>query len=153
MIENLFAKVAATWLAKKIAEPITDELKNAIKEQCEKFHWNKAEDNYRNKLYALYGTLRVLGKNETISLEGIFSDVFILDKPSAFQRFDIPKLKNDPLKLYNTERKNGLEVVKQIKNNHLFILGKPGAGKTTFLKYIALQAVQSQLSNSNCLAF
>lgn len=41
------------------------------------------------------------------------------------------------------QRVNGLALVKQGKN--LYILGKPGAGKTTFLKYIALQAAQHRV--------
>jgi len=82
-----------------------------------------------------------------VPLEGIFTDVFILDKPSAFRYFDIMQLHEDPEKLraWESERKNGLKIVQQIENNRLFILGKPGAGKTTFLKYLTLQAVQSKL--------
>ena len=119
---------------------------NGTKVQWAKsFKWNEAAEAYQKKVNALYGTLRVLGKPEPVSLKGIFTDVYILDKPSAFRRFDVRELKEDDSPIHGAERKNGLEVVKQIDNNRLFILGKPGAGKTTFLKYIALQAVQGNL--------
>ena len=37
-----------------------------------------------------------------------------------------------------------MQLVKKGKN--LFILGKPGAGKTTFLKYLTVQAAQYKLN-------
>ncbi len=42
-----------------------------------------------------------------------------------------------------TEQKKGMDAVKEI--DKLFIFGKPGAGKTTFLKYITLQAIRGKL--------
>jgi predicted NACHT family NTPase len=138
-------KLGATWIWTSYVKPITDKFANEIKIQWEKFDWDKAAEAYRQKVNALYGTLRFLGQTEPVSLEGIFTDVYILNKPSAFRRFDVQQLMEDDSPLHEAERKNGLEVVKQISNNRLFILGKPGAGKTTFLKYIALQAVQGKL--------
>lgn len=109
--------------------------------------WLGAANKYKENVQKLYGTTRVLGKPEPISLEGIFTDVFILDKPTAYQRYDIEELKKEPERIKaSSNRINGLDLVKSIRGRRLFILGKPGAGKTTFLKYIALRASQGQLN-------
>jgi hypothetical protein len=109
--------------------------------------WESASNNYRENVQKLYGTTRVLGKSEPIPLEGIFTHVFILDKPTAYQRYDIEELKKEPERIKEgSSRRNGLDLVKSVGRTRLFILGKPGAGKTTFLKYIALRATQGQLN-------
>jgi len=114
----------------------------------QRFGWQEAERNYRQRLIHDYGTLRILGNAKPVPLEGIFTDVYVLDKCSADRRFQIEELECDPdgARERGMKRQNGLEVVKsEITNNRLFILGKPGAGKTTFLKYITLQAARGQL--------
>jgi pyrimidine deaminase RibD-like protein len=107
--------------------------------------WESASIRYKDNIRKLYGTTRVLGKPEPISLEGIFTDAFILDKPTAYQRYDIEELRKDPDRLTSHQRKNGLDLVKGSGRTRFFILGKPGAGKTTFLKYIALRATHGEL--------
>ncbi len=137
--------IAANWIWEKYK---TIGLGDSLTEAWQKtFGWSTASAAYRQRLATLYGTVRILGKSSPVPLEGIFTDVFILDQPSAFRRFDIQKLRTDPSQLERLEAKraNALKVIKHYRNNRLFILGKPGAGKTTFLKYIALQAVQCQL--------
>ncbi len=79
-----------------------------------KFNLDQAEKDYRNNIKTMHGKLR------------------ILDKISATRRFDLQRLLEDDSMLRNVERRNGLEVVKKFENSRLFILGKPGAGKTTF---------------------
>ncbi|MCF2152286.1 NACHT domain-containing NTPase [Desmonostoc muscorum LEGE 12446] len=92
------------------------------------------------------GWMRVLDMTHPIGLNDIYTDVNILEKITGRRRLEIAEL----LKNCNPEdfeqfglnqvvekRVLGLEAVEQ--HSKLMILGKPGAGKTTFLKRIAIQ--------------
>jgi predicted NACHT family NTPase len=104
--------------------------------------FDEALQKYRQQMREMYSTTRMLGKPEPIALEGIFTDVFLLDRPTALQRFDIEKLKAQHGE-YGSFRNTGQRVSAlrlAVEKDRLFILGKPGAGKTTFLKYFTLRA-------------
>ena len=185
------AFTAGAWLWEKYGETVTNKAAGAVKEKWNKFKWRSAAEAYRAKIKKLYGTMQIMGMAEPVSLDDIFTDAYMLDKPTAFHRFDIKRLKQlsaDPdAPPPNAERINGLRLVvekesrlvkesegksksilEQVKGvfagageflsiinpkvdesfsvieqaRNLFILGKPGAGKTTFLKYIALKAAE-----------
>ncbi len=94
------------------------------------------------------GTMRVLDMPQPIGLDKIYTHVNILEKitgsnrrelaellpevsPEKFERFSLGDVKK--------ERVPGLEAVET--HSKLMILGKPGAGKTTFLKHLAMQCL------------
>src|ERR1043165_85874 len=132
---------AGSWLWDKYGKSVTDKAAGTVKEKLGEFKWQGAAEDYRTKIKKLYGTMQIMGMAKPVPLDNIFTDAYMLDKPTAFGRFDIERLKQvaaDPYTPPNTERINGLRLVREQGN--LFILGKPGAGKKTFLKYIALQA-------------
>jgi hypothetical protein len=142
------AVAAGAWVWDKYGKPIADKTAGAVKDHWDKFKWKDAAEAYRAKIKKLYGTMQIMGMAEPIPLDDIFTDAYMLDKPTAFGRFDIEHLKQlstvDPnAPPPHAERINGLRLVKEKGN--LFILGKPGAGKTTFLKYIALQAAEQNI--------
>lgn len=138
---------AGVWLWDKYGKTVTDKAAGAVKDKWSEFKWKDASDAYRAKIKKLYGTMQIMGMTEPVPLDDIFTDAYMLDKPTAFGRFDIERLKQlsaDPdAPPPRAERINGLRLVKEKGN--LFILGKPGAGKTTFLKYIALQAAERNI--------
>ena len=77
----------------------------------------------------------------------IFTDVHVLSKPLAMQRYDIANLqewfqqRERATSLHHREeRRPGLDMLAE--TDRLYILGKPGAGKTTFLKYLAVWAAK-----------
>ena len=102
---------------------------------------------YRKQLYETVGYTRILGESTPKPLGNIFTDVYLLDKLTAENRFNIEKLgeEYDPREWgwRKNNRLAGMALVQRHKR--LFILGKPGAGKTTFLKYIATQALDTTL--------
>lgn len=98
------------------------------------------------------GTMRVLDMEQPITLDSIYTKVNILEKVSCNQRRTIAELLDgcdledfDRFTLGRVlqERISGLEAVQ--RHSKLLILGKPGAGKTTFLKWIAIQCNEGQL--------
>ncbi|BAY28833.1 NACHT domain family protein [Nostoc carneum NIES-2107] len=100
------------------------------------------------------GTMRVLDMPQPIELtgeRGIYTNVNILEKITGRRRLDIPELlqNSNPddferfgLNRVKEKRVPGIEAVQQ--HQKLMVLGKPGAGKTTFLKYLAMQCIEGQ---------
>ncbi|MEH2279870.1 MAG: NACHT domain-containing NTPase [Nostoc sp.] len=97
------------------------------------------------------GTMRVLDMTQPVGLNDIYTNVKILETISGLRRKQIAEL----LQQSNSEdfdrfglgkitenRVPGLDAVD--KYPKLMILGKPGAGKTTFLKYLAIQCIQGE---------
>jgi len=92
------------------------------------------------------GMMRVLDMSQPVELNNIYSNVNILEKISGRRRLEVAELVKvcvldefDRLGLGKIaqERVLGLEAAK--KYSKLMVLGKPGAGKTTFLKHIAIK--------------
>ncbi|WP_229456267.1 NACHT domain-containing NTPase [Nostoc sp. CHAB 5715] len=101
--------------------------------------------------------MRVLDMEQAITIDSIYTSVNILEKLSHNQRPSVDELLDgcdlenfDRLSLgrVRQERISGLEAVE--RHSKLFILGKPGAGKTTFLKWLALQCNTGKL-HRNCV--
>jgi predicted NACHT family NTPase len=97
----------------------------------------------------------MLGVPKPVSVEGIFTDLYILDKPTAFQRYDIDRLnvqiEEKDIKFWflpkNVPSERRINAVELIQNSdRLFILGKPGAGKTTLMKYVTLLAAKGKIN-------
>jgi predicted NACHT family NTPase len=91
------------------------------------------------------GTMRVLAMTQPIDANAIYTDVNILEKVAGKTRAEIHQLMQDCgpenidrffLGNVRHERVNGLEAI--ARHKLLMILGRPGAGKTTFLKRLAM---------------
>jgi predicted NACHT family NTPase len=90
-------------------------------------------------------TMRVLDMTQPIDANAIYTDVNILEKVTGKTRAEIEQLMQgcgsenfDRFFLGNVryKRVDGLEAID--RHNLLMILGKPGSGKTTFLKRLAM---------------
>ncbi len=102
--------------------------------------------NIREIIQEWCGTMRVLDMSQPIQINQIYTDVNILEKLTAHRRKTIKELLAESnledlerfgLGRVTEERVPGESAVTKYKK--LIVLGKPGAGKTTFLKYLALQ--------------
>ncbi|MEL6455548.1 MAG: signal transduction protein, partial [Cyanobacteria bacterium J06623_5] len=109
----------------------------------------------RNNIYGSViekcGFMRVLDMSQPIGLDDIYTDVNILEKITGRRRLgisqlleqvDIENFERFSLSGIREERVSGLQAVMQ--HSKLMILGKPGAGKTTFLKHLAIQCVEGR---------
>lgn len=94
------------------------------------------------------GTMKVLDMTQPIELGDIYTDVNILEKVIGRRGLNISELlQNCNLEEFDrfglgkvTEKRiSGLKAVE--RHSKLMVLGKPGAGKTTFLKYLAIQCI------------
>lgn len=108
------------------------------------------------------GTIRVLDMSQPVELNNIYTNVNILEKISGRRRLEIAELLQgyDPkseefdrfaLGRVSEDRVAGLEVVERCPK--LMVLGKPGAGKTTFLKHLAIQSIGSEFQASRVPIF
>ncbi len=138
--------MAGVWLWENFGKEIINSSMSVVAEetqkQWKKFEWAQAAKQYRKRVFELYSTMRMLGNANPVSVEGIFTELYILDKPTAWRRYNIDKLRSE-----NEEADISDEIDDRVdaldwinKNNQLFILGKPGAGKTTLMKYVTLMA-------------
>ncbi len=100
------------------------------------------------------GTMRVLDMCQPIGLNDVYTQVNILEKISGRRRKELTELlQNANLEDFDrfgltqvTEEKIlGIEAVN--KYSKLLILGKPGAGKTTFLKHLVIQCIRGSFQS------
>ena len=114
----------------------------------------KPIQNYLESLRQEVGYVPILGRNQQEPLENVFTHVNVLDKLLAERRYNIDRLQSevhprDFAWQADVERIAGEDAVQRF--DKLFILGKPGAGKTTFLKHTALQAINRKIDQSSDL--
>ncbi|MDJ0580710.1 NACHT domain-containing NTPase [Crocosphaera sp.] len=117
----------------ELVEEIRTSIKNSVEKEC--------------------GTMRVLDMSRPIELNDIYTQVNILEKiigrrgfnlDELFQNCNLEKDEFDRFGLNKIKQKRvlGLKAVNQY--DKLMILGKPGVGKTMFLKYLAIQCTRGE---------
>jgi adenylate kinase len=148
MAIEAFASAGAKWLWEKYGREIVDRAADEWKEKWRKFHWDEAEQKYYKRIIEQYSTTRLLGYPKPVSIEGIFTDVYVLESLTSLRRFDIEELQALPMERDTVQISGGRKPIYDLlqKTKLLFILGKPGAGKTTLLKYITMTACSTKIN-------
>jgi len=106
----------------------------------------------QNSIIQRCGTMKVLDMTYPIEINHIYTTLNILDKITGRQRKSIEEL-TQTIEQNNFDRLGlpqvfeirvpGLEAVKNY--DKLLVFLKPGAGKTTFLKHLAIQCISEQI--------
>ncbi len=145
-IEGIAAS-GVNWLWEEYGKALADKALDEVKKKWTSFRWNDAEAEYRERMRQLHSTTRLLGHPTPISVSDIYTDVYVLDKLTAFQRYDISELRTTALQreAFALEEKRRPALRLAMTTDRLYILGKPGSGKTTFLKYLTLQACAGKI--------
>ncbi|MEM7557363.1 MAG: NACHT domain-containing protein, partial [Cyanobacteria bacterium P01_A01_bin.84] len=106
------------------------------------------------------GTMRVLDMSYPIGVDNIYTKVNILEKVTGQKRKNLSQLVEEcdrhnhdrwQFSNINEPRVDGLKVVRE--HQQLIILGKPGAGKTTFLKHLAVKCLDRDSIFVNLVPF
>lgn len=106
------------------------------------------------------GTMQVLDMTQPLGLNDIYVSVNILETITGRRQLEIadllqscepPDFNRFGLARITLERMPGLTAVENYSK--LMVLGKPGVGKTTFLKYLALQCILDDFYNNKIPLF
>ncbi len=118
----------------------------------------KASKQYAEKYQKRYGTLKLLGMQQAVSLESVYTAVRFLDELSIrpFESLEeLEKAYRDSQKRRFQTRKSGNQDGITVANEHqyLMVLGGPGAGKSTFLRRLGLEALKGKKGRfkHNCI--
>jgi len=108
---------------------------------------NRAAEQYAWNYAKRHGMLKVLGMREPVPLESVYTAVQFLDRDSIsrFQSIeDLEKaFREQPGRSFqrkNSKKIDGLKVANE--KQYLMVLGGPGAGKSTFLRRMGLEALK-----------
>ena len=145
LFQSICTELELEW--GQVADLETDEQPNRLLSIDELI--KSVRDNIYGSIYEKCGFMRVLDMSQPIGLNDIYATVNILEKVTGRRRLNVAELlsraglenfERFSLSDVHEERVPGLDAVSQ--HSKLMILGKPGAGKTTFLKHLAIQCVE-----------
>ncbi|MGL5195686.1 MAG: NACHT domain-containing protein, partial [Chroococcales cyanobacterium] len=117
---------------------------------------NEMRSRMREPILAQCGTLRLLDNSQPVALNDIYIQVNILQQLSRQRWLEVSDLQFQPRQtrqsqgqvrrsISASEQQSQMPAIQAVSTySKLLILGKPGAGKTTFLKSLALQCIQEQ---------
>lgn len=152
LIERILIPAAAITLASIVTRVVCDgggKFFGWVKEQNEDPEQiiNKASEQYAWNYAKRHGVLKVLGMREPVPLEAVYTAVQFLDRDGISRFESIEDLEKAfrsqterSFQRKNSKKQDGLKVGNE--KQYLMVLGGPGAGKSTFLRKMGLEALK-----------
>ena len=109
----------------------------------------QASRKYIDKYQKRHCQLRVLGMREPVDLSAVYTGVKLLDRRDVWQyevealedRFRQNRLRGYSTRYERDRKYSGISIANQ--QQYLMVLGGPGAGKSTFLRKVGLEALRT----------
>jgi len=108
-----------------------------------------ASGEYGKRYFKRHGILKALGMREAVELESVYTAVQFLDEQAIGSFESIQNLeeayrqaKKRNFQQQDCQKQEGLKIANQ--KQYLMVLGQPGAGKSTFLRKIGLEALKGK---------
>jgi hypothetical protein len=108
-----------------------------------------ASGEYGKRYFKRHGILKALGMREAVPLESVYTAVQFLDEQAIRSFESIQNLeeayrqaKKRNFQQQDCQKQEGLKIANQ--KQYLMVLGQPGAGKSTFLRKIGLEALKGK---------
>lgn len=147
--ESSFRKICLAlrlnWKKISVVDTVSDDLLENYKttsSQSEEDPFVKMKSYCRERILNQHGRMRLLS-GEEVNVNQLYVDVWLLNRlPNTYQvsqskMLETFDLRNDRLGLGDRiQRDPGFSVAN--KKSRLVVLGKPGSGKTTFIKHLAV---------------
>lgn len=115
----------------------------------EKAFFALAARSYGGEIWRRYNSMRVFGMSDEVPLDSLFVRINILEKTQEKYRDSIEFLQQNfdhaarTIKSGNTRTtKTGIETINS--QDKMIVLGRPGAGKSTYLKSLALESIKKE---------
>jgi predicted NACHT family NTPase len=117
-----------------------------------------ASGEYGKRYFKRHGLLKALGMREPVPLESVYTAVQFLDEQAIRSFESIQNLeeayrqaKKRSFQQQDCQKQEGLKIANQ--KQYLMVLGQPGAGKSTFLRKIGLEALKGKKGGyqQNCI--
>ncbi len=130
------------WLAKTLGKGVNEKTKGLIFAASKKY-----VENYAQR----HGILKVLGMKEPVTLESVYTNVRLLDERNILKfessaalekSFRESQSRNFKFQGKNCQPQIGIDVANS--KQYLMVLGSPGAGKSTFLRKMGLEALKGK---------
>ncbi len=121
----------------------------------------RSHPHHRDKIQDQCGSLRILDVEWLVGIDNIYIDVNVLEKLPSNRRLELSDFQHfnpytddfDRLGLSKVSDSQvpGLEAV--ARYSKLMVLGKPGSGKTTFLKFLAIECIRDEFQKERIPIF
>lgn len=135
-------------------EGIPEELTPVLKKKAQLTETNSVEtlvqqvrQKNRDRIQRLHGTIQLLDVANPVEIDRLYVDVNVLSEPTNYKHLEIDDFRQ------NSSQKtvSGIKAVEDYQK--LVLLGKPGAGKSTFLQHVVIECNNGNLLSDRVPVF